>query len=285
MARSSSLALVLLLASTWMARALRAGRKHPGRGAAATPRTTRELRVLPAYVEQLRLHSEAGQWEFLLDDGNAPVVLLETHEERQQRNGGFFGKKKEVTKLDPNSDEALVQAALAKEKAQGKADVKQIEQLSKAVKAAENKLVKAATEHAELQERLENLQTQSGQVASPQTNSWHGKVYSYTPKKDSWLTLPFWNGHACAVGVMTGPGGHCHRTLGATPSGCSSEPSEKILAATGQYKSKSCQCDMCNGFSGAMMAAPYCHTRGINVCHCMLVDNRIDSEKACIEMQ
>ena len=100
------------------------------------------------------------------------------------------------------------------------------------------------------------------------------------------LTLPYWNKYACAVGVVTGPGGHCHRTLGATLTGCGAKPDEKILATTATYKSDTCQCDACSGFSGGMVAAPYCHSRGlINTCHCMLVDNAIDNENACLSLE
>ena len=108
---------------------------------------TRELHVLPSYAAQLRLREEDGRWGYSFD-GGVPTLLLETSEgegeeegrrgsqRRRQRDGGFFGKKKKA--LDPNSDEGLIQAELAKEKAQGKADLKQIEQLAKGVKAAEN---------------------------------------------------------------------------------------------------------------------------------------------------
>ena len=53
------------------------------------------------------------------------------------RDGGLFGKKKK-----PNSDEGLIHRQSFSfgqgKEAQGKADLKQIEQLAKAVKAAEN---------------------------------------------------------------------------------------------------------------------------------------------------
>lgn len=247
------------------------------------------LYVLESYVERMR--DPQHPWyvqrpvpDLRADDKLSSRSYLETNEKgrnRAEKQEFFFGKKKE----DANSQDAVIKEQLAKGGVKGEASKEELEQLAKAVAASEKKLIDATSDHVKLQERLVEMQTQSGVFAAPQTNTWHGKVFSYTPEKDSWLTLPFWNGHACAVGVYIGPGGHCHRTLGATLTGCSGKPDKKILASTGQYKSSSCQCDMCNGFSGSMMAAPYCHTNGLNRCHCMLVDNAIDNEKNCENLE
>ena len=81
-----------------------------------------------------------------------------------------------------------------------------------------------------------------------------------------------------------GPSGHCHRSLSRTVGTCSANPDKKILAELGMYRSETCECSMCNGFSGDVYAVPFCHTRGLNVCHCMLVDNDILSEDKCTEL-
>ena len=163
---------------------------------------------------------------------------------------------------------------------------KQINELTEKVEESRHKVSAIVVEHTKLEETLHKALTSGGKFQEPQKQNWHGKVYTYTPKHDKWLTLPYWNGQACAIGVVTGPGGHCHRDLKSTIGTCSAKPDEKILATLGLYSSKSCECSMCSGYSGEVFAAPYCHTRGIpNSCRCMLVDNKIENEEDCLDVQ
>lgn len=165
-----------------------------------------------------------------------------------------------------------------------KASQDTIKQLSNQVAQSRVNVGNVVAAHQTLENALEDAMKNGGTFVKPQTSVWHGHAYSYTPEHSQHLSLPYWNGFACAIGVVTGPAGHCHRSLGHTIGTCSAKPDLGILASVGFYSSKSCECSMCNGFSGKVFASPYCHTSGINTCHCMLVDNAIQSEDACVNL-
>ena len=276
----AALALAALAGSAAALRATRSG--HDGAAAGSRPHVV----VLSSYLE--RLHNPALDASGVFSGLREPVERQLLSARRPgtallEENGFLFKKKNAVEEevsggSGSSADNTDAEAT--------KASQKGIEELSKQVKEAENAVMEAAGKHATLAEKLEKMKEGAGHLAKVQTTTWHGQAYSYSPKKDSWLTLPYWNKYACAVGVVTGPGGHCHRTLGATLTGCGAKPDEKILATTATYKSDTCQCDACSGFSGGMVAAPYCHSRGlINTCHCMLVDNAIDNENSCLSLE
>ena len=197
----------------------------------------------------------------------------------KKNSKGFVFKSKKKEQKAPG-DPADLSSDAGK-----KFNQKEIEALTKQVHDSRVKTGAQVAAHTQLEEKLNAAMLAGGKLTPVQSHHWHGEVHTYTPKHNKWLTLPAWNGKACAIGVVTGPGGHCHRDLGSTIGTCSAKPDLKILAAIGLYSSKSCECSMCSGFAGDVFAAPYCHTRGINTCHCMLVDNAIENEFDCLDMQ
>ena len=112
------------------------------------------------------------------------------------------------------------------------------------------------------------------------------------------VTLPYFNGYACATAVMPGPEGKCIRDKGVGKAllGCTGKPDDELLKATpSRYASKHCSCSSCGNMNswsvlnsgkkaGLIIWTPFCHTRGINTCGCYLVDMSIKDKKTCYDL-
>ena len=112
------------------------------------------------------------------------------------------------------------------------------------------------------------------------------------------VTLPYFNGYACATAVMPGPEGKCIRDKGVGKAllGCTGKPDDELLKATpSRYASKHCSCTSCGNMNtwsvlssgqkpGQIIWTPFCHTRGFNTCGCYLVDMSIKDKKTCYDL-
>ena len=109
------------------------------------------------------------------------------------------------------------------------------------------------------------------------------------------VAIPYWNGHACATGIMPGPAGACFRdkAVGKAALGCTGKPKKDL----DWYASEHCACQACgtaapftfqhNTIGGDVHDirwTSFCHTRGIPHCLCGLVDMSIKDKKTCYDL-
>ena len=130
--------------------------------------------------------------------------LLSMIKTKKNSKGFVFKSKK-------NEQEAPGDPADLSSDAGKKLNQKDIETLTKKVHDSRVKVGAQVAAHTQLEEQLNAAMLAGGKLTPVQSHHWHGEVHTYTPKHNKWLTLPAWNGKACAIGVITGPGGHCHR--------------------------------------------------------------------------
>jgi hypothetical protein len=136
------------------------------------------------------------------------------------------------------------------------------------------------------------LQKQEQQHTLEHTAGWKNPLAGAFHKG---VAIPFWNGHACATGIMPGPEGACFRdkSLGKAALGCTGTPKKDL----DWYASEHCACQACGSAApftfqhNTLMGdvhdvrwTSFCHTRGIPHCLCGLVDMSIKDKKTCYDL-
>ena len=123
-------------------------------------------------------------------------------------------------------------------------------------------------------------------------NSWQNPLAGAFHKG---VAIPFWNNYACATGIMPGPEGACFRDkgLGKAALGCTGKPKKDL----DWYASEHCACQACGtaapftfqqntmiGDVHDVRWTSFCHTRGLPVCLCGLVDMSIKDKNTCLDL-
>lgn len=118
-------------------------------------------------------------------------------------------------------------------------------------------------------------------------------VQDVTEEYSSWVSIPWWNGEACAVAVMNGPLGECERRkLTSVALTCSSDEDPVLRKYLRFYASEDCRCRYCVGWgrgpwgsnrqrAGFLHFGSFCHTNWLNRCRCALIDEKLKTEEAC----